>query len=103
DLRIDTLTIKDGACFYNADHEYTFEKLVDTLGGVTAMIVDRQKGFLTGSQQVANLKVNFSGPIIGQDTTYLNLLTGRIVLQVKRLKIPITDQVPSMPSISEDM
>jgi len=103
EAKIDTLTIKDGECYYNAIHNYTFEKLVDTLGGMTAMIVDRQTGVLTGSQMAANLHVNFKGPIAGEDTTYLDLLSGRVVLQVKHLKIPITDEVPNMPSISEDM
>jgi hypothetical protein len=90
DDREDTVIIPGGVFRYTVHYAYEFARVLDTLGGIAAIITSEQTGTFNGTQQnPGEQKLMFNGPITGADTTYLNLLTGRIVLRDSYSKIPV--------------
>ncbi len=90
DDRIDTVIVPGGRFRYSIHYIYEFDGVKDTLGGTAAIITSVQTGTFSGMQQrVGEQQLLFNGPITGRDTTYLNLLTGRIVRRDSYVNIPV--------------
>ena len=90
DERFDTISIVGGQLRYEAQYQHTFVGLLDTLGGITAVITSDDTGTFNGEQQrPGEQKLTYHGPISGHDTTYLNLLLGRVVLRESHSRIPV--------------
>jgi hypothetical protein len=90
DDRVDTVTVPGGTFRYDVHYVYEFDGVLDTLGGVAAIITSVQNGNFSGSQQrIGEQRLDFKGPITGRDTMYLNLLTGRIVRRDSYVNIPV--------------
>ena len=91
DVGTDTIAVPGGSFIYRVGHTYHFDRLIDTLDdGHAAVITSEQTGLFEGVQQrVGEQRLSFTGPITGADTTYLNLLTGRVVLRISHINIPV--------------
>ena len=90
DARKDTVIVPGGTFYYDVKYHYKFDGVVDTLGGTAAVITSRQEGIFYGEQQrQGEQALHFDGPISGVDTTYLDLLTGRVASRVTASRIPV--------------
>ncbi len=91
DDREDSVIVPGGIFRYAVHYNYQFSQVLDTLGGTAAVITSEQIGHFSGTQQnPGEQKLTFSGPITGSDTTYLDLLTGRVVVRESYSHIPVT-------------
>jgi hypothetical protein len=87
---IDTIRVPGGTFIYNSQYKYTFAGVKDTLGGIAAIITADQTGTFEGEQQKpGEERLIFHGPITGVDTTYLNLFSGKVVLRISTVGIPV--------------
>jgi hypothetical protein len=90
DSRQDTVRVPGGTFYYDVKYHYKFDGVLDTLGGTAAVITSRQEGIFYGEQQrPGEQALHFDGPISGVDTTYLDLLTGRVASRITGVRIPV--------------
>jgi hypothetical protein len=90
DSRKDTVYVPGGTFYYDVKYHYKFDGVIDTLGGTAAVITSHQEGIFYGEQQrPGEQALHFDGPISGVDTTYLDLLTGRVASRVTGVRIPV--------------
>jgi hypothetical protein len=100
----DTIPVPGGTFIYNTKYKYTFAGVNDTLGGIAAIITADQSGTFVGEQQKpGEQRFIFSGPIVGADTTYLNLLNGKVVLRISTVKIPVRVATAEGLTSSDDL
>jgi len=99
--RLDTVAVRDGIYVYDVSTTYTFDRLVDTLGGTSALIIGKHTGAFTGMQKAGEETLQLSGPISGTDTTYLNLYTGTIILERLMANIPVTGESSGGGKVSD--
>ena len=98
----DTVNIgtTDGTYIYDVYRTYQLVKSVDTFGGHLAVIVANDSGNFEGQQSntITNVALRAHGPIGGSDTTFLDLVSGRVFLRTIRMSIPaivlVTSSVP---------
>jgi hypothetical protein len=62
-----------------------------------ALIVARDSGTFAGAQtnSVTNVVTKSRGPLTGEDTTFLDLFSGRVVMRTLHMSIPATVEVSS--------
>jgi hypothetical protein len=99
DRRIDTVTFVDtlgieqfsnGMSVYQLKYVYKFERLQDSVDGNVAVISSIQTGSFAGVQYNASGdQLEYSAPISGTDTTFLDLLTGRVIYRDTHYQIPV--------------
>jgi hypothetical protein len=97
---IDTIPVRDtvnvgiteGKYIYNVDRTYRLDRLMDSVGSNTAMIVAENTGTFEGTQSntVTGITVNLHGPVTGVDTIYLDLFSGRMMQRNTSLTVPVT-------------
>lgn len=92
-----------GSFIYDVSRVYQFVTLVDTFGGHLAVIVARDTGTFEGEQSntVTNVHLKTHGPIGGSDTTFLDLVSGRVLIRTVRMTIPTTVEISSTSSFSD--
>jgi hypothetical protein len=102
---VDTLGIEqfsNGMSVYQLKYVYKFERLQDSVDGNVAVISSIQTGSFTGVQYNASGdKLDYSAPIMGSDTTFLDLLTGRVIYRDTHYAIPVAVTSAGRPSTSD--
>ena len=90
---VDTLGIEqfaNGHSIYDLQYTYKFERLLDTIAGSVAVISSQQRGHFSGVQfNPSGDAIRYQAPIMGSDTTYLDLLTGRVLYRDTHYGIPV--------------
>lgn len=87
--RTDSVVLQDGLYSYDINTLYTFDSLVDTLGGVAARIISKNEGTFKGYQRAGEDTLYLSAPITGTDTLYLSMYTGTIIFSEVNESIPV--------------
>lgn len=104
---VDTLGIgqfSHGYSIYDLQYSYKFERLLDTVAGSVAVISSRQKGYFHGMQHnPSGDSIRFSAPITGSDTTFLDLLTGRVLYRDTHYKIPVIVKAEGREPTTDDL
>lgn len=102
---VDTLGIEqftNGMSIYQLKYTYKFERLQDTVDGSVAVISSVQSGTFNGVQyNPSGDRLDYSAPIMGTDTTFLDLLTGRVIYRDTHYEIPVTVTAPGRSSTSD--
>jgi hypothetical protein len=102
---VDTVGIEqfvNGITIYDLSYEYKFEGLADTVDGSVAIISTKQTGTFTGAQyNPSGDRIDYSAPITGSDTTYLDLRTGRVVSRETLYSIPVKVTAEGRPPTSD--
>lgn len=102
---LDTLGIEqfsNGYTIYDLQYEYKFERLADTVAGSIAVISSKQTGVFTGAQfNPSGDRIDYSAPITGSDTTYLDLLRGRVLSRETYYSIPVRVTAEGRPPTSD--
>lgn len=102
---IDTLGIEqfaNGQSIYQLEYTYKFERLADSVAGNVAVISSERKGFFTGVQyNPSGDRIDYSAPITGSDTTFLDLLTGRVIYRNTHYMIPVSVSSPGREPTSD--
>jgi hypothetical protein len=102
---VDTLGIEqftNGVSVYQLKYTYKFERLQDTVDGNVAVISSIQTGTFAGVQyNPSGDRLDYSAPITGTDTTYLDLRTGRVLYRDTHYEIPVAVTSPGRPSTSD--
>jgi hypothetical protein len=90
---LDTLGIEqfsNGYSIYDLNYVYKFERLQDTVAGSVAVISSQQTGSFKGVQlNTSGDEITYEAPITGSDTTYLDLLTGRVLYRDTHYNLPV--------------
>ncbi|HET6512329.1 MAG TPA: hypothetical protein VFH43_09060 [Candidatus Kapabacteria bacterium] len=90
---LDTLGIEqfaNGYSIYDLKYVYKFERLQDTVDGSVAVISSQQTGSFKGVQfNTTGDEIFYEAPITGSDTTYLDLLTGRVLYRDTHYSMPV--------------
>ncbi len=113
DNRVDTVTFVDtlgieqftrGMSVYRLKYTYKFERLQDSVDGSVAVISSVQSGSFSGMQyNPSGDRLDYTAPITGTDTTYLDLLTGRVIYRDTHYDIPVLVTAPGRPSTSDKL
>jgi hypothetical protein len=107
DHHVDTISVRDtvnlgittGAYIYDVSWNYHLASLLDTNNHYYAIIVATDSGRFSGFQTNSETKVttHASGPIVGNDTTVLDLFSGSVMKRSIDLAIPAKVNVASDP------
>ncbi|HET6511829.1 MAG TPA: hypothetical protein VFH43_06530 [Candidatus Kapabacteria bacterium] len=113
DMRVDTVRFVDtlgieqftnGMSIYRLKYTYKFERLQDSVDGSVAVISSIQTGSFNGVQyNPSGDRLDYSAPISGTDTTYLDLLTGRVIYRDTHYDIPVLVTAPGRTPTSDKL
>lgn len=111
--RIDTVPVHDtintgvtsGEYRYDVSHTYHLARLLDTNGRYFAIITATDSGTFSGFQTNTDTKVTTkaSGPIVGEDTTVLDLFSGCVIKRTLDMTIPAGVSISSAPSFIDTL